>query len=93
MGPWEKQVIQVAGGSLPFVRKTSIYMDDEVDDALSRRAEREGTTKAALIREALRGAAEDSMRIKPRARGTFAGPADLAENVDQHLRSSGFGES
>ena len=75
------------------VRKTSIYIEDDVDRALSRRAEREGTTKAALIREALRAASAESMRVKPRARGAFEGPADLAESVDAHLRSSGFGES
>lgn len=75
------------------VRKTSIYVDDEVDHALSKRAEREGTTKAALIREALRAAAADSLRVKPRARGAFEGPANLSENVNEHLRSSGFGES
>lgn len=74
------------------VRKTSIYVEDEIDRALSQRAEREGTTKAALIREALRAAAAESMQVKPRARGAFEGPADLAENVDDHLRSSGFGE-
>jgi predicted transcriptional regulator len=34
------------------VKKTSIYVDPEVDRALARRAAAEGTTKAALIREA-----------------------------------------
>lgn len=76
-----------------LMRKTSIYVEDDVDLALSRRAEREGTTKAALIREALRAATAGSIRVKPRARGVFAGPADLAANADEHLRSSGFGES
>lgn len=82
----------MVGGRLLFVKKTSIYLEDDVDVALARRAEREGTTKAALIRSALREAAAGSMNVKPRARGAFAGPADLAENADAHLRSSGFGE-
>ena len=74
------------------MRKTSIYVEDEIDLALARRAELEGTTKAALIRDALRAAAADSIRVKPRARGVFEGPADLAEEADEHLRSTGFGE-
>jgi hypothetical protein len=75
------------------VKKTSIYIDADVDVALSRRAAEEGTTKAELIRRALREAARSSVRVKPRARGVFAGPADLAERVDEHLDASRFGDS
>lgn len=74
------------------VRKTSIYVEDEVDLALARRAEREGTTKAALIREALRAAAGASIGVKPRARGAFSGPRDFAEHADEHLSSTDFGD-
>jgi Ribbon-helix-helix protein, copG family len=74
------------------VRKTSIYIEPEVDVALGRRAAAEGTTKANLIRQALREAAGSSLRVKPRARGVFEGPADLASRVDEHLSESGFGE-
>ncbi len=75
------------------VKKTSIYIEPDVDVALTRRAAAEGTTKADLIRIALREAASGSLRAKPRARGVFSGPADLAEHVDEHLAGSGFGES
>ncbi len=75
------------------MKKTSIYIEPEVDVALARRAAAEGTTKAELIRQALRDAAEGSLRVKPRARGVFAGPADLAARADEHLADSGFGES
>jgi hypothetical protein len=61
--------------------------------ALTRRAAEEGTTKAELIRGALRAAAAGSLRVKPRARGALAGPSDLAERADEHLAGSGFGES
>ena len=74
------------------MRKTSIYIEDEVNIALTRRAAEEGTTKAALIRDALRDAAAGSLRVKPRARGVFAGPADLAERDDDFLAETGFGE-
>jgi hypothetical protein len=75
------------------VKKTSIYIDPDVDIALSRRAAAEGTTKAELIRQALREAAGGSLRVKPRARGVFKGSADLSINVDEHLTKTGFGES
>jgi len=75
------------------MKKTSIYIEPDVDIALSRRAAEEGTTKAEVIRRALREAAAGSLRVKPGARGVFAGPADLAEHADQHLAASSFGES
>jgi hypothetical protein len=74
------------------MKKTSIYIEPDVDVALARRALAEGTTKADLIRRALREAASGSVRVKPSARGVFAGPADLASRTDQHLAESGFGE-
>lgn len=74
------------------VKKTSIYIEPEVDVALARRAAAEGTTKAELIRQALRDAAGRSLRVKPQARGAFRGPADLALRADGHLAESGFGE-
>lgn len=75
------------------MKKTSIYLESDVDVALSRRAAEEGITKAEVIRQALREAAAASLRAKPRARGVFAGPADLSERADEHLSESGFGES
>jgi hypothetical protein len=75
------------------MKKTSIYIEPDVDVALTRRAAAEGTTKAELIRQALRDAADGSRRLKPSARGVFRGPADLATNADEHLADSGFGES
>ncbi len=75
------------------MKKTSIYIDSDVDVALARRAAAEGTTKAELIRQALREAAGGSLRVKPRARGVFRGPTDLSVHADEHLAESRFGES
>ncbi len=74
------------------MKKTSIYIEPDVDIALARRAAAEGTTKADLIRRALRDAASGSVRVKPTGRGVFTGPGDLASRADQHLEQSGFGE-
>ena len=81
----------MAGGILGAVKKTSIYIDADVDLALNRRAAAEGTAKAQIIRDALRDAASGSVRVRPRARGVFTGPADLASRTDEHLAQSGFG--
>jgi len=74
------------------MKKTSIYIEPEIDVALARRAAAEGTTKAEVIRVALRAAMAGSTRVRPKASGVFAGPADLAANADGHLAESGFGE-
>jgi hypothetical protein len=74
------------------MKKTSIYIDPEVDRALARRAAAHGTTKAALIRDALAQAGALAA-AKPRACGVFDGPSDLSRDVDEHLASTGFGES
>ncbi len=75
------------------MKKTSIYIEPDVDVALSRRAAAEGTTKAELIRRALREAAGQSLRVKPRARAVFTGPPDLSVRTDEYLADSAFGES
>jgi Ribbon-helix-helix protein, copG family len=74
------------------MRKTSIYLDPKIDSALTRRAAAEGTTKAALIREALAEATAPARRPRPRGAGVFDGPGDLARNADRYLAQSGFGE-
>ena len=52
---------------LPYVavaelKKTSIYLDADLDAALARRAAEDGTTKAELIRTTLAGAVERPRR-------------------------------
>jgi hypothetical protein len=78
------------GGKLdPGMKKTSLYLDPEIDSALARRAAAEGITKAELIRRVLAQAAEPAARPRP-SRGVFTGPGDVAANVDRYLE--GFGE-
>lgn len=71
--------------------KTSIYLDPDIDRALARLAVAEGTTKAALIRDALAKAVADAPRPRPHAAGVFDGPGDLARNADRYLAQTDFG--
>lgn len=73
------------------MKKTSIYLEPELDHALARRAAETGITKAELIRGALRRAVGDT-RPRIRAIGLGAGPGDVSTDVDWHLRETGFGE-
>lgn len=72
------------------MKKTSLYIDPEVDRALDRRALAEGVTKAELVRRVLAAAVSD--RPRPRARGVFDGPRDLASGAERYLAETGFGE-
>jgi hypothetical protein len=75
------------------LKKTSIYLDEELDQALARRAAEDGITKAELIRTTLAGAVTRPRRVRPEAVGVIAGgPTDMAANVDRYLRETGFGE-
>jgi hypothetical protein len=49
------------------VKKTSLYLEPELDEALAKRAADEGITKAELIRRTLTGAVQRPPRVKPRA--------------------------
>jgi hypothetical protein len=75
------------------VKKTSVYLEPELDRALARQAASEHRSKASLIREAIAQRVGDSAG-QPRmtAVGVGSGPGEIAGNVDRHLADSGFGE-
>ena len=75
------------------MKKTSIYLDRELDATLSRLADRQGITKAELIRRSLWAAAAGEARPRVSAIGIGQGPGDVSADVDKHLTESGFGES
>lgn len=82
----------IGGGWYPTsVKKTSLYLDPEVDAALARIAEQQGITKAELIRRTLRDAAASMPRPRVSAIGVGEGPGDVSEDVDKHLAETGFG--
>jgi Ribbon-helix-helix protein, copG family len=75
------------------VKKTSLYLDPDLDEALARRAADEGLTKAEFIRRTLAAAMQRPQRPKPQAVGIIkAGKAGISEDVDTFLAETGFGE-
>jgi len=51
------------------VKKTSLYLDEDVDHGLARRAAEEGITKAELIRRTLAAVIARPQRPRPEAVG------------------------
>ena len=76
-----------------MLKKTSIYLDEELDQGLARKAAEEGITKAEYIRRTLDASVHRSKRPKPKAIGLIKGPVppDIAENAEQYMDV--FGES
>jgi hypothetical protein len=74
------------------VKKTSIYLEPELDLALARHAFVLGITKAELIRQSLRRVVNGGTRPRITAIGVGEGPGDVADNVDRYLLETGFGE-
>ena len=75
------------------MKKTTIYLEPELDRAMSRLAAKQGVTKAEAIRAALRQAGSQVDRPRIRAIGVGRGPGDVADNVDRDLGVTGFGSS
>ncbi len=73
-----------------MLKKTSVYLDEELDHRLARRAAEEGVTKAELIRRTLSAAVQRPTRPKPSLVGLpGTAPADLSSDPDRYL--DGFG--
>jgi hypothetical protein len=68
------------------VKKTSVYLEPELDEALARRAADEGLSKAEFIRRTLAGAVQRPRRARPTAVGLHdGGPPELAARDERWL--------
>jgi Ribbon-helix-helix protein, copG family len=72
-------------------KKSSIYLEPELDRALTHAAARQKLSKAEFIRRTLSAAVGGETAARPRAIGVFDGPIDLATNAERYL-DDGFGE-
>ena len=73
------------------MRKTTVYLPDELKDRLSELATISGRSEADLIREAITSLTAGVERPRPRGTVFDSGEGGLAERVDEAL--GGFGES
>jgi hypothetical protein len=73
------------------VKKTSLYLDPDLDEALARRAADEGLTKAEFIRRTLAAAMQKPKRPKPHI-GIFRSNDGLSVRRDSEKMMEGFGE-
>jgi hypothetical protein len=72
------------------MKKTTVYLPDELRVRLKRAAEESGKSEADLIRAGVEHIVE--VELTPLPRGPlWSGPGNLAEHVDEIL-AEGFGE-
>ena len=71
------------------MKRTTVYLPDELKAALERTARASGRSEAELIRDGVRRVTEDRSAPDPRALFS-SGIADLAQNSERYLE--GFGE-
>jgi plasmid stability protein len=67
------------------VRRTTIYLPDELKAALERTAAARGTTEAAVVRAALEAATATPLYPSPRLPLFESGDPTLAERVEEEL--------
>jgi hypothetical protein len=79
--------------TLRRVKKTSVYLEPELDEALAHRAADEGLTKAEFIRRTLAGAVQRPPRARLSVGVVRSGQGDVSAEVDRYLDESGFGEA
>jgi hypothetical protein len=71
------------------LKKTSIYLEEDLDARRARRAAEEGITKAEFIRRTLAGAVQRPARPKPSIGLFRSGLGDLSANDERYLEGSG----
>jgi hypothetical protein len=73
------------------MRKTTVYLPDELSRDLKRAAAESGRSEAELIREGVARVVEQELTPPPRGPLFSSGDPTLAERVDE-LLGEGFGE-
>jgi len=73
------------------MKKTTVYLPDELKAALERAAAAQGRSEAELVREAVRELTQRLEPPRPRLPLFSSGDPTLAERVDEELRE-GFGK-
>lgn len=75
------------------MRRTSIYLDSELDLRLKRESRRRGVSMADIVREAVRQYLPHDDDRRPPGAGAFSsGRTDTAERAEEVLAETGFGD-
>lgn len=77
-------------GTMYGMHRTTVYLPDDLKQALTRAANRRGVSEAELIREGVALAIAYEKPPRPRLPLFNSGQPDLAERFDELLK--GFGE-
>ncbi len=77
-------------GMMYGMKKTTVYLPEDLKSALGRIAAEKGRSEAELIREAVGELVRDSEPPRPRLPLFSSGDPTLAERVDEEL--TGFGD-
>ena len=72
------------------MKKTTVYLPDDLKAALERASAVRGRSEAELIREAVRKLTQDVEQPRPKLPLFSSGDPTLAERVDEELKK-GFG--
>lgn len=76
------------------MKRTTIYLEPDLEVLLERETSRRRVPMATLIREAIRAYLQRDPDPGPPGAGAFeSGKSDTAEHAEQALRDLGFGES
>ena len=78
-------------GTMYGMRRTTIYLPDDLKAALERTAASRGISEAEVVRGALAAATADQAHPRPQVPLFDSGDPMLAERVDEEL-AAGFGE-
>jgi plasmid stability protein len=78
-------------GMLYGMKRTTVYLPDELKAALERTAAAQGKSEAEVVRTALAAATAEEAHPRPRLPLFASGDPDLADRVDEAL-AAGFGE-
>lgn len=73
------------------MKRTTVYLPDDLKAALERTAAAQGSSEAEVIRSALSAATAEQAHPRPRLPLFDSGDPTLAERVDDAL-AAGFGE-
>lgn len=91
--PFVSHVPGIVYGMMYVVKRTTIYLPDDLKRRLQRAAEAQSKTEAEIIREALRRALEDVEPPRPSV-PLFSdwGDPTIADRVDEVLSETGYGD-